>query len=100
LEPDLPVEFTSAVELRALFNTFVWPRVVTGELAEVVLESSDPSARANQPLGTKSQTVGYFWPGERVALAHRYLLKDGSLGGSGAPDPKMMVHEGLILLVE
>jgi hypothetical protein len=100
LASDAPVEFTSASELRALFNNLILPRVASGDIIEVVLDSSDPSPLANQPAGTKSQTLGYFVQGKQVATAHRYLLKDDSLGGSGSPDPKMIVHEGFILLVE
>lgn len=32
--------------------------------------------------------------GRKVALAHRYLLPDGTVGASGKPDPKSMKHEG------
>jgi hypothetical protein len=33
----------------------------------------------------------------RLALVHEYRLPDGSLGGSGKPDPKRMYFEGEIL---
>lgn len=98
--PDVAVEFTSADEMRALFNAFIWPRVVDGKIVEVVLASSEPSPHANQLPGTKSQTVGYFERGRLVAEAHRYLLKDGSTGGSGRPDPKMIVRDEVVLLVD
>ena len=30
-----------------------------------------------------------------LALVHLYLRPDGSLGGSGRPDPKVVVHQGI-----
>lgn len=100
MERDLPVEFTSASELRALFNEFLLPRVRAGEISEIVLYSDIPSPRSGQPPGALSQTLGYFEAGEKIAEAHRFLLKSGELGGSGLPDPKGMVHEGTLLLAE
>jgi hypothetical protein len=36
----------------------------------------------------------YFIAGDSyVALAHQFLLPDGTLGGSGRPDPKVVVTE-------
>lgn len=29
--------------------------------------------------------------GSRVAIVHQYRMQDGSLGGSGRPDPKIVV---------
>ena len=30
-----------------------------------------------------------------LALVHPYPRPDGSLGGSGQPDPKVVVHQGI-----
>jgi hypothetical protein len=46
----------------------------------------------HQPIGTQSQTVPYFLNGQLIAVCHRYLLPDGSLGASGKPDPKMLEY--------
>lgn len=100
METDFPVVITSAAEVRSLFNHLVLPGVARGEVVEVVLRSSPPSPTSGQPRGALSQTVAYFRSGERVAQAHRFLLRDGSLGGSGLPDPKFVVHDGTILLAE
>lgn len=29
------------------------------------------------------------------ALVHQYVRPDGSLGGSGQPDPKLLIEEGV-----
>lgn len=85
---------TSARELRALFNHDILPRVESGELTELVVESAPASPRSNQPPGTLSQSVEYYDGGELVAVAHRFLLPDGLLGASGLPDPKLIHFEG------
>lgn len=94
------VEVTSPRELRALFNERILPHVQSGDIVEVVLASNPASHRANQPPGTLSRTVGYFRHGRHVAEAHRYVLKDGSLGASGFPDPKLVVVDDVVLIVE
>ena len=36
--------------------------------------------------------VWYLGPdGRKLAIVHQYLLPDGSIGGSGRPDPKRMI---------
>jgi hypothetical protein len=32
--------------------------------------------------------------GHKVAVVHQYVRRDGSLGGSGNPDPKMLLEAG------
>ena len=38
----------------------------------------------------RSQVVSYFDRAVRVAICHRYVLPDGTLGASGRPDPKWL----------
>lgn len=52
---------------------------------------------AHQPIGTRSESVGYFLDGERIAVCHQYVLPDGSLGASGKPDPKAITYDGVTL---
>jgi hypothetical protein len=87
-------------ELRDLFNAEILPRIEAGELLETVESDGSPNPRHGEPPGTRSQIVSY-WEVEagrlrKIALAHRYLRPDGSLGGSGQrlPDPKLVRHEG------
>lgn len=83
----------SAEDLRRRFNDadFVG-RVAAGDLVEVVKRDSHPTlSGSTEPFCTRSQIVTYHTiSGEKVAVAHRYLRRDGSVGGSGRPDPKML----------
>lgn len=50
------------------------------------------------PMGTRSQMVWYLGQdGRKLALVHQYLLPDGTIGGSGQPDPKRMILEDEII---
>lgn len=78
-----------ADRLRKLFNDARFnERCLDGELTEWTVEDGDPDPRAGEPPGTRSQIVDYLDRGHRVARIHQYLRADGSLGGSGLPDPK------------
>ncbi|HEX2049611.1 MAG TPA: hypothetical protein VHJ34_03140 [Actinomycetota bacterium] len=89
-----------ASEMRALFNEYFLPRIEAGVLSEGVIISSKASPKSGQPSGTLSQTLAYSDGTRTVATAHRFLLKDGSLGGSGRPDPKSLVWEGTIYVIK
>lgn len=56
--------------------------------------------RTPEPPGTLSGLVEIVDPSnlERIAIAHRLLRPDGTLGASGLPDPKMVYAEGIIHL--
>ncbi len=47
--------------------------------------------RSGQPPCTRSQLYLYSMDGAPVALVHQYTRPDGTLGGSGMPDPKVLV---------
>ena len=50
------------------------------------------------PEGTRSQMVWYLGQdGQKLILVHQYLLPDGTIGGSGRPDPKRMVLDDEII---
>lgn len=72
-------------------------RAASGELTEFVQRSGHPSSPlAGEPYCTKSQEVSYHdSTGLKVAIAHRYLRADGTIGLSGKPDPKFVVHNGV-----
>lgn len=86
------ITYTSSEEVRAVFNAYVLPRVRSGELAELVQSSSAPSPSSGQPHGTSSERVVYLEGGQLVAVAHRFVAPDGSIGGSGRPDPKAVLY--------
>ena len=57
--------------------------------------------RADEPICTRSQIIAYLdAEGRRVAVVHQFVRQDGSIGASGRPDPKMLLHEGETLLPE
>jgi hypothetical protein len=50
----------------------------------------------HQPFGTRSQIIAYFDGDRKVAIVHQYLRADGSIGGSGRPDPKEITEDDVI----
>ena len=80
--------YTSPDEVRAIFNTYVLPRIPSGDVAQMIQSSNVPSPSSGQPRGTRSERIVYFDGGQLIAVAHRFVAPDGSIGGSGRPDPK------------
>jgi hypothetical protein len=84
--------------LRRLFNNYVLPRIHRGELLRIIESEGTPNPKIDEPAGTISQRLSYWQSGgnhlQRVCFVHRYLRTDGSIGQSGLPDPKMILHEG------
>lgn len=76
--------------------------VEAGTLTIQLKADKHPSApAASEPFCTRSQAVGYFdAEGRQIAVVHQYLRQDGSLGASGRPDPKWLLHNGEVLLPE
>ena len=70
-------------------------RLSSGDLYSLVLTSAPASKASEQPRGTASQLVGYFDAHSKVAEVHQFVHPDGSIGGSGEPDPKMVVSKGV-----
>jgi hypothetical protein len=96
--PSTPVP---AETLRRIFNEHQYfERVRAGEFKELVIDSHAAPSVANQPPGTKSEIAEYRSPTERVALVHQYKLPNGGIGGSGRPDPKQVLHEGVLYVLE
>jgi hypothetical protein len=84
-------------KIRQLFNE----RLKVGDLQETVIANRHPSQpKANEPYCTKSQMVVYRdRKGKKVAMAHRYLRTDNTLGASGRPDPKQFVDGDTLYVV-
>lgn len=63
----------------------------------MVTRDGHPSAeRSGEPYCTRSQIIDYWDShGEKIAEVHRYLRPDGTIGGSGLPDPKVLVENGI-----
>jgi hypothetical protein len=88
--------------LRLFFNTIdVVGQVAAQTLRAVVIRDKEvPLERCiayGFPTGTRSQLVSYRSGSEELAKAHRYVFPDGRLGGSGKPDPKLIVCCGVTL---
>ena len=80
-------------EIRERFNeSGLFERVLRGELKTVLEDDRPVRAELGLPEGTRSQMVWYLGPdGRKLAIVHQYLLPDGTIGGSGRPDPKRMI---------
>src|SRR3990172_6671473 len=100
---DLTLKVASAAEIRRLFNEGgFWERARTGELVQVLRRDGHPSPpRANEPYCTRSQIIAYVdRRGQRIAVVHQYLRRDGNLGGGGGkPDPKRLVIGSVLYAV-
>ncbi len=93
--------YVAIQELRRLFNEGrYWERMKAGEFFEVLYREGHPSPRdSREPPCTHSQIIAYLdAQGRQVAIVHQYSRKDGSIGGSGKPDPKKLFHRGKIYL--
>lgn len=68
-------------------------RATQGELTRIVWKRDHSKHRpANCPLCTWSEAILYCdKAGNPIAIIHRYLRPNGTLGASGLPDPKKMV---------
>lgn len=85
-------------ELRQRFNEGdYWGRAERGEFRQSVVRNGHPSsAQSGEPYCTRSQIIEYWeWIGQMIAKVHRYLRPDGTIGGSGLPDPKVLVEGGI-----
>lgn len=93
---DEPDHFVSKAEIGQHFNAMrLHQKAATGELTAIVRDEYLAPRTAGQPAGTVSQMVIYYenLPGgslRPVALVHQYLRPDGTIGGSGRPDPKWL----------
>jgi hypothetical protein len=82
-----------------MFNDSTIPgQIKSRELRkEIFRQRHATPARSGQPLCTYSQILS-FWDreGNKVAICHQYKRPDGTIGGSGKPDPKLIRVGGTI----
>src|SRR5437016_14262579 len=91
----------SAQKLREIFNRGqYWERTQQGEFREVVISSAPASSKSGQRPGTKSEMIEYRSLTQRVALVHQFTRPDGSIGGSGRPDPKAVLDGETLYILE
>jgi hypothetical protein len=95
------VERVSKQRLREIFNECQYfSRTQAGEFREVVLYSSPAPITAGQRPGTKSEIIEYRDANDRVALVHQYTRPDGSIGASGLPDPKKVLKDNVLYILD
>jgi len=102
MEEQPPRRQVTPSELRRRFNDGgIEERANAGEFRRIVARDSHPSLEGStEPFCIRSQILSYVRAdGERIAIVHRYLRQDGSIGGSGRPDPKMLLDDDGILYV-
>ncbi len=98
-----PIKRVNAEVLRKLFNDSGYlEQYQNGQLQSTLRKSKHPSApRAKEPFCTQSQYITYVnKDGDKVAGAHQYLRPDGSLGASGRPDPKEVLIDGVLYILD
>jgi hypothetical protein len=91
------IEYISQQQLRRLFNEQgLWERALRGELRQAVVRQRPAASTLPFPDGTQTMIVDYYDDiGVRLARVHQYMLPDGSIGGSGRPDPKLVLLDGI-----
>ena len=89
-----PRESASAAERREAFNRQgLYAQALAGDISTTVYYDRAPSDESGEPQGTRSQLVYYYDNDQLLAFVHQYVRPDGSLGGHGRPDPKIVVTE-------
>src|ERR1700681_229068 len=99
-----PLQYVPADELQRLFNDgHFFEREQAGEFDVQITRDGHPSpARSGQPKCTRSQKVEYFSYDTRARIGslHQYRLPNGQLGGSGLPDPKALLANGILYVID
>lgn len=70
------------------------------ELSVITVEEGIAPPGAGQPTGTVSRLDFIYDGGHKIAEVHYYLRRDGSIGGSGEPDPKSLLIDGVLYELE
>lgn len=96
---ELPAQCINRNQIQQMFNDGgYWPRAQAGEFRQALEKEShlDPLKTA-EPLCTHSQFLIYYDKEDNeIARVHQYKRPDGTLGGTGRPDPKRLILEDVI----
>lgn len=95
-------EWVTLETIRQAFKSCqLWERVKSGEFYQTVFKERHPRpAPKREPFCTWSQMLVYWTQnGQPLALVHQYLRPDGTIGGSGKPDPKRILVSDRLLAV-
>lgn len=89
-------------EIRQLFNEGrYYERMRAGEFHARIIRQNPHKRGDRRVRNTLSQTVEYWDKfGNLVARVHQFRKEDGSLGGSGRPDPKLLIHDGMTYVLK
>lgn len=87
--------------MRRMFNDGgYWTMAQSGQLSIHVRRNVhltlEKAHVANEPYCTHSQEVSYLNQNTEIVRLHQYLRENGLLGGSGIPDPKRMLVNGVL----
>jgi hypothetical protein len=87
-------------DLRQMFAAGDYARRADeGRLRRQLRADRHPSSpKAPVPYCTRSQILAYLDHDRVVAVVHRYLQPDGTLGASGQEDPKRLEINGVVYL--
>lgn len=97
-----PVEWVTPDIIREHFNrSQIIDQVRAGQLDTITKRSSHRAPPPpSEPFCTQSQILYYYTKeGTPVAVVHQYLRPDGTIGGSGLPDPKRLFLKDRIISV-
>jgi hypothetical protein len=89
-----PIIRVSEWRLRKIFNDGqYWEKTKSGEFKAHVKRQTHPTRmKANEPYCTYTQEVTYLKNNLEVARVHQYERPDKTIGASGRPDPKRVLH--------
>ena len=103
IDPSIPSFVVAKRVIRETFNTNRYWERTKGPQPEFRkhYERDKEVHLSFEPRGTRSQMVVYINSvNQPIALIHQYKRPDGTLGGSGKPDPKLLVHEGVLYIAD
>lgn len=82
-------------DIQKLFNDGKYAeQVQAGTLTVKIVKDKHPAPQF-LPFCTRSQLLSYHEKsGKKIAIVHQYLKPDGTIGASGLPDPKLLLHDG------
>jgi len=88
------LKWVSEDTIRQIFNQKYLEKIENGDYKmETKRDSHLTNPPEEVPFCTRSQIIKYFDPNfpskyKLIAVVHRFLCPDGSIGASGKPDPK------------
>src|SRR4051794_1618767 len=93
----MPSTRVSEADLRRSFAEGDYLNRAERSELECCLATSNPARSAEEPVGRRTVVVSYLDAAlNRVFMIHFYLRPDGTIGGSGKPDPKWLFEHGVV----